>query len=130
MVVERLHHFNIRCAPADLEAIERFYTTVAGLQRGPRPATLRNEGLWMYLGDQPIVHVTARCAPGDIDIEHRGSVDHIALQSRGAAEFLARLERLGIARKCYKGNGFQVFVTDPVGTQIEFNFPDSEAPAG
>ncbi len=130
MVVERLHHFNIRCAPADLVAIERFYTTVAGLKRGHRPTSLRNDGIWMYLGDQPIIHVTANCALGDIEIEHRGSVDHIALQSRGAAGFLARLERLGIPSKRYTGNGFQVFVTDPVGTRIEFNFPDNEAPAG
>ena len=132
MNIDRIHHLNIRCAPGDLEAIEQFYTRVVGLQRGHRPRNLRNEGIWLYLGDQPIVHVTARCADGFVQSEHQGSVDHIAFQSRGAAGFLAELARMNITceQQNVDGAGYQIFVRDPVGTVLEFNFSNSEAPAG
>jgi catechol 2,3-dioxygenase-like lactoylglutathione lyase family enzyme len=130
MNIDRIHHLNIRCAPDDLAAIEKFYAEVIGLQRGHRPPNLRNQGVWLYLGEQPIVHVTARCAEGYVQGDHRGSIDHVAFQSHGAAEFLARLKRMNIAcdQQNVPGAGYQIFVRDPVGTTLEFNFPNGEAP--
>ena len=130
MNIERIHHLNIRCAPGDLEPIEQFYTKVIGLQRGHRPPNLRNQGIWLYLGEQPIVHVTSRCAEGFVQDDHRGSVDHVAFQSRDAAAFLVKLKKMNIAyeQQNVDGAGYQVFVRDPVGTVLEFNFSNSEAP--
>lgn len=130
MNIDRIHHLNIRCAPDDLGPIERFYSEVIGLQRGHRPPNLRNQGVWLYLGEQPIIHVTARCAEGYVQGDHRGSVDHVAFQSRGAAEFLDKLKSMNIPcdQQNVDGAGYQVFVRDPVGTVLEFNFPNSEAP--
>jgi catechol 2,3-dioxygenase-like lactoylglutathione lyase family enzyme len=130
MNIDRIHHLNIRCAPDDLAAIEKFYAEVLGLQRGHRPPNLRNRGIWLYLGDAPIIHVTARCAEGYVQGEHRGSIDHVAFQSSGAAGFLVRLAKLNIPyeQQNVEGAGYQVFVRDPVGTTLEFNFPNSEAP--
>jgi len=130
MKIDRIHHLNVRCAPDDMAAIEKFYADVVGLQRGHRPPNLRNQGIWLYLGEHPIIHVTARCAKGYVQSDHRGSVDHVAFQSRGAAEFLEKLARMNIAcdQQNVDGAGYQVFVRDPVGTVLEFNFPNSEAP--
>ena len=59
-----------------------------------------------------------------------GSVDHIAFESQGAADFRARLDGLGIAyeQQNVAGAGYQIFLKDPVGTTLEFNFANSEAP--
>jgi extradiol dioxygenase family protein len=130
MGIEFIQHVNIRCAPGDLASIERFYLEVAGLQRGHRPPNLRNQGIWLYAGEKPVVHVTVRCAEGYIQAEHHGSVDHIAFQSYGAAAFAEKLRSMNIAyeQSNVAGAGYQIFIRDPVGTVLEFNFPNSEAP--
>lgn len=129
MKISRIHHYNVRCAESDLGAIEKFYGDVAGFRKGPRPG-FRNNGIWLYLGDHPILHVTARCPPGFLQDDHRGSVDHIAFESQGAADFRARLDGLGLAyeQQNVAGAGYQIFLKDPVGTTLEFNFANSEAP--
>lgn len=125
-----LHHLNIRCTLGDLPAIERFYTEVVGLEKGYRP-DFRNTGIWLYDGDHPVVHVTARCAEGFLGGEkHNSSVDHVAFRSYGATEFRAHLDRLGIAyeQQNVPEAGYQIFMRDPLGTMLEFNFPNEEAP--
>lgn len=125
-----LHHLNIRCAQADLPAIENFYTEVIGLTKGYRP-DFKNNGIWLYDGDHPIVHVTVRCPEGFLaGTKHNSSVDHVAFRSYGAGDFCARLDKLGISyeRQNVPEAGYQVFLHDPLGTVLEFNFPNSEAP--
>lgn len=131
MTIEFIQHVNIRCAPGDLAPIERFYTEVVGLQRGHRPPNLRNEGVWMYLGRQAIVHVSARLAEDHVRTEPRGGIDHVAFQARDAAAFADKLKTMNIAYEQFNvaGAGYQIFIRDPVGTVLEFNFPNSEAPA-
>jgi catechol 2,3-dioxygenase-like lactoylglutathione lyase family enzyme len=122
-------HVNIRCSMHDLPAIEKFYGDALGLKRGYRPA-FSSPGIWLYDGDDPIVHVSARFAEGAIVTDgHNGSIDHVAFRATGAAEFRARLQRLGIAfdEQNVARAGYQIFVRDPVGTLLEFNFAASEA---
>ncbi|MBX9902748.1 MAG: hypothetical protein K2Y31_00225 [Burkholderiales bacterium] len=129
MKIDRIHHLNIRCAPGDLPAIEKFYGEVLGLKKGPRP-NFPNPGIWLYLDDHPLVHVSARCVEGFLQDKHHGSVDHIAFQTHGAAEFRTRLDRMGMAyeQQNVADAGYQIFMRDPVGTMLEFNFPNNEAP--
>jgi extradiol dioxygenase family protein len=130
MKIDRIHHYNLRCAPSDLEPIEKFYGEVIGLRKGRRP-DFPNPGIWLYLDDHPILHVSARCVEGFLRQDHHGSVDHIAFQSKGAGEFMAKLEHMNIPheRQNVPEAGFQIFLRDPVGTLLEFNFPQHEAPA-
>lgn len=130
MKIDRIHHLNIRCATSDLGPIEKFYGEVLGLKKGPRP-NFPNPGIWLYLDNHPLVHVSARCAEGFLQQQHHGSVDHIAFQSHGAAEFMAKLDGMGIPyeKQNVADAGYQIFMRDPVGTMLEFNFPNSEAPA-
>jgi catechol 2,3-dioxygenase-like lactoylglutathione lyase family enzyme len=129
MIVSGLQHLNLRCARSDLPRLEQFYRDVVGLHRGARPS-LRSEGIWMYAGTCPIVHISARCEENFIKAEHQGSFDHIAFAASGAATLIDRLTALGIRYDAQQvpGAGFQIFITDPLGTALEFNFPDSEAP--
>lgn len=118
-------HFNIRCSESDLPAIEKFYGELLGLKKGDRP-TFRNPGIWLYHGDDPIIHVSARFAEGSLakSDKHTGSVDHIAFKVSGATEFRKRVKQLGVAfeEQNISDAGYQVFLHDPVGTKLEFNF--------
>ena len=130
MQINRIQHINIRCSADDLPSLEQFYSEVAGLKRGDRPQ-LRNDGIWMYLGSQPVVHISVRCDPGYLQQEHRGSIDHVAFDCSDAQSLKDRLQRLKIPFETSNvpGAGFQMFVRDPLGTVLEFNFPNAEAPA-
>ena len=124
-------HLNIRCSASDMPAVEQFYDEVLGLKKGYRP-DFRFGGMWLYDGDDPIIHVSARFAEGSIakSDRHSGSVDHIAFRAAGAADFRKHLKKLGIAfqEQNIPNAGYQVFLHDPVGTKLEFNFLDEVVP--
>jgi hypothetical protein len=100
-----------------------------GLRKGYRP-DFKNEGLWLYAGDEPILHVGARVPDGFLSDKHNGSVDHIAFRMKGAREFRDHVRRLGITfeEQNVPEAGYQIFLKDPIGTVLEFNFPNTEAP--
>jgi catechol 2,3-dioxygenase-like lactoylglutathione lyase family enzyme len=129
MKLGSLQHVNIRCTPADLPAIEKFYGEVLGLKTGYRPE-FATGGVWLYDGNHPVVHVSARFAEGSIAHQHNGSVDHIAFNASGSAEFRKRVVRLGVEfeEQNVPNAGYQIFLHDPVGTKLEFNFSNKEAP--
>ena len=117
MKFEGFLHLNIRCSPEDIPAIERFYGDVLGLKTGYRP-NFKFGGIWLYDGDDPLIHVSARFPQGSIvKDKHNGSVDHVAFKASGAVEFRKHLKEQNI-----KNAGYQVFLYDPVGTKLEFNF--------
>ncbi|MBK5106347.1 MAG: VOC family protein [Burkholderiales bacterium] len=124
MKFEGFLHLNIRCSENELPAIERFYGDVLGLKKGYRP-DFKFGGVWLYDGDDPIVHVSARFPQGTrVKETHSGSVDHIAFKASGAGDFRKQLKQLGVEfeEQNIEGAGYQVFVYDPVGTKLEFNF--------
>jgi hypothetical protein len=73
MRLHRLEHVNTRSAGRREDA--RFYEQFLG-SRGPRPA-FASKGYWMYLGDQPILHLVQRPA-GEAGETDSGNVDHLA----------------------------------------------------
>ena len=118
MKFEGFLHLNIRCSPKDIPAIEKFYGDVLGLKTGYRP-NFKFGGIWLYDGDDPVIHVSARFPQGSIvKDKHSGSVDHIAFKASGAVEFRKHLKRLGIdfEEQNIENAGYQVFLYDPVGT--------------
>jgi len=89
------------------------------------------DGIWLYDGEDPIIHVGARYPEGSfVKDRHNGSVDHIAFKASGAADFRKRLTQLGIGfqEQNIKDAGYQVFLYDPVGTKLEFNFLSEQVP--
>src|SRR5262245_22603412 len=132
MNIGGLLHFNIRCSPTDLPAVERFYADVLNMRAGYRP-NFGFPGAWLYAGNEPVIHVSARFPDGSIvkNEEHSGSVDHIAFKCTGSAEFRERLQRnhIRFAEQNIENGGYQIFLIDPAGTKLEFNFPNSEAPS-
>ena len=129
MKLNGVHHINIRCAVSDLPAIEKFYGDLMGLKKGSRP-NFPNPGIWLWQDNHPLIHVSARCPDGFLQDKHHGSVDHVAFGMTGAAEFREHVRKLGIAFDAQNvpDAGFQIFLKDPIGTVLEFNFPNEEAP--
>ncbi len=121
-------HINIRCAPEDLPAIQLFYEQVVGLKAGFRP-NFSFPGLWLYEGENPIVHVQARYPGGSfVKDRHNASFDHVAWHVSGSSAFRERLKQLDIPfqEQHVEDAGYQFFLHDPVGTKHEFNFMDED----
>lgn len=119
MELEAFDHVNIRTA--NLEAMVRWYEEVLGLARGWRPE-FDFDGAWLYLGDQPIVHLVAVAAP-PANLEPK--IEHFALRARGLKAFLARLEAKGISYWLGRPPGTditQVNLFDPDGNHIHIDF--------
>jgi len=130
MKLHGFNHVNIGCSPGELPAVEKFYGGALGLKCGFRP-DFPNSGMWLYLGDRAIIHVVARHPDGwKQHAAHSVSFDHIAFTITGAAEFRERLTRLGVGfdEQNVPNAGYQIFLHDPVGNKLEFNFPNAEAP--
>ena len=76
--------------------------------------------------------IRARYPEGSIlkDQKHNGSIDHIAFRCTGSAQLRERLRKNGIyfEEQNVPNAGYQIFLIDPVGTKLEFNFPNEEAP--
>lgn len=130
MKLHGFNHVNIGCSARDLPAIEKFYAEALDLKTGFRP-NFPSEGAWLYNGEQPIVHVVVRF-PQEWDgrVPRESSFDHIAFSMSGATEFRERLTRMGVEfqEQNVPNAGYQVFLLDPVGNKLEFNFPASETP--
>ena len=120
-MVRRLEHINIRSRNVD--AARDFYAHVLGLAVGPRPP-FPSEGYWMYLGDEPVVHLVQR-GPGDPPRADTGTLDHVAFRGQDLDAMRATLLARGIAFReqvAPHDGTVQLFVHDPDGVKIELNF--------
>lgn len=125
MPVAALHHFTIRCTPAELPALQDFYTRVIRLEPGARPE-IPAPGAWLYAGGQPIVHLYAHLAQPEAATQPAtGHVDHISFRARGLQEMRAHLASQGVQFTEAPIPGWdihQLFLHDPRGLRIELTF--------
>ncbi len=128
MEIKYLLHLNIRCSPADLSRLEKFYADILDLKAGYRPA-FGFPGAWLYSGSEALIHISARFPEGSI-VPDAGTIDHVAFRCSGAAQLRERLIQYAVRfeEQNVENSGYQIFVRDPVGTKLEFNFPNAEAP--
>ncbi len=136
MAIAGFHHFNLRVPEGELQALQTFYVEVLGLKLGPRPP-FRSIGLWLYAGDEPILHLTqmnsgeivAPGAPSDLPVlvaDRRSALDHIALACDDLAAMRERLERHRVDFRLTEvsiAGEIQLFIRDPCGVAIELVFP-------
>ena len=122
MAVDMLQHINIHVA--DVERSKQFYTRVLGLRVGPRPP-VASVGYWLYLGDQPLIHLVQRPAAGNLPTAGNGAVDHVAFHGidLDATRRLLQADGLSFHETVIPRDGtIQLFVHDPDGVKIELNF--------
>jgi len=126
MPVAALHHYTIRCAATELDALNAFYTRVLGLEPGARP-DIPAPGTWLYAGGQPIVHLYAYLDRPDRAPQApvTGPLDHISFRARDLEATRAHLRSLGIDFAEAPIPGWpihQLFLHDPKGVKIELTF--------
>jgi len=121
VAVAGFQHVNTRSA--DVERTKAFYVDVLGFRVGDRPP-FASRGYWLYLGDQPVLHLVQR-APGETHHDGSGNVDHIAFRAVDIEGTRAALRAAGVAFReavVPRDQTIQIFVHDPDGVQVELNF--------
>ena len=120
MPVAAFQHVNTRSA--DVERTKDFYVRL-GLRVGDRPP-FASRGYWMYLGDQPVLHLVQR-KDGEPAQEGSGNLDHVAFQATDLEGTRRLLADAGLSFReavVPRDNTVQIFVRDPDGIQVELNF--------
>ena len=123
MKITGMNHFNV--LTDDVDATRRFYCGILGLTEGERPP-FKFDGLWLYAGGRPILHVSAARLPKD----RAGVIDHIAFSTTDLKATVARLTEHGVKHTVNRqvGSGiWQVFCHDPMGAKVELDFDPSES---
>jgi len=122
MKITGMNHFNV--LTDDVDATRKFYVGILGLTEGARPP-FKFDGLWLYAGGRPILHVSA----GRLPKERAGVIDHIAFSTTDLKATVARLKEHGVEHTLNRqvGSGiWQVFCHDPMGAKVELDFDPSE----
>ena len=140
--VTGLNHFNITASPALIEQVKAFYIDIIGLTIGPR-AQLDHDGYWLYAGNAPILHLSARqpiknANPKGSNLDStietnleqcritcHGFFNHISLSCTGLQNTLDQLIKTQTPYRVAKLKDLhqtQVFLTDPAGIGVELTF--------
>lgn len=128
MAIRAMNHFTV--LSDDLTATQAFYCDLLGLRSGPRPS-LGFPGLWLYAGEQAILHVIGgRPLPE----QRSGVIDHMAFTATDLGATVEALQQRGIRfslRRVPKEGSWQLFCRDPGGALVELDFAaDEPAPPG
>jgi catechol 2,3-dioxygenase-like lactoylglutathione lyase family enzyme len=124
----RIDHINIAAPMALLEQLREFYCTALQLENGPRPDFGR-AGYWLYGDGKPIIHLIE--SEEHYPAERPYCLDHVAFEVQGIADYIARLEQLGVPHTVRHIPDFgiaQVFCKDPCGNGVEANFAGEKPP--
>jgi glyoxylase I family protein len=124
MPIDRFQHINIRTP--DIDRARDFYVRALGLRVGDRPP-FASAGYWLYLEDQPVVHLS-RLAADDKREPGSGRLDHVAFRAVDLEGTRQNLNAAGIPFReaiVPRDNTVQIFIHDPDGLTIELNFEDS-----
>ena len=121
-----LNHINIETDDVDRSA--KFYHEVLGLESRERPEFDR-PGHWMYLGDQPIVHIIAPLPENKLLTGSKDAAfSHFALRIKNYEAMRTHLEDQGVPYTEINIPGSdrrQLFIDDPDGVLVELiHMPD------
>jgi catechol 2,3-dioxygenase-like lactoylglutathione lyase family enzyme len=115
----RLDHINIHVV--DGPRMVKFLETVLEAREGPRPP-FDFPGHWVYVGDEPAIHLTVVERRGDFP---PGIVNHVAFGVYDFEEARARIESAGYPYRLtgIPGTGIgQFFVEGPEGILVEIQY--------
>ncbi len=82
MPVLSINHFNLRADSALTRRLRDFYVDVVGMTEGWRPP-FDFPGHWLYLGDQPVLHLVADDQAAAVPAAQRPILDHVAFSCTG-----------------------------------------------
>ena len=125
--IASLDHVNI--LTKNIDKCRKFYVEGLGFEEGFRPL-LDIPGLWLYLGDKPVIHIIEIAKPLP-NVLSSGSIDHIAFRAHNFDKFIQRLDKHKIKwedREIVGMDLHQLFCHDPHGIKVEFNFEGQDRP--
>ena len=105
--VHNLHHVNIQTCK--LAETQEFYERVLGLHVGPSPSIPR-PGYWLYVRDDPILHVIAIDENDGMGEGPVNKLDHFAVMAKGMNETRATLDAMGCEYRERRGAEDQLTV--------------------
>jgi catechol 2,3-dioxygenase-like lactoylglutathione lyase family enzyme len=123
------NHFNLRADPAMTKKLRHFYVDVVGLVEGWRPP-FPFPGHWLYLNEHPVLHLVEDESAKPASGPRNSALDHVAFSCSNLSEFEVRLREFGVEyrRTLVPGTTqVQLFVSDPSGNGVEFNFANGDA---
>jgi catechol 2,3-dioxygenase-like lactoylglutathione lyase family enzyme len=123
------NHFNLRADGAMTRKLRDFYVDIVGMTEGWRPP-FPFPGHWLYLGDTAVPHLVEDDSATLVQAGRSCALDHVAFSCTGASSFERRLQERGIEYRRVLVPGttqVQLFVNDPSGNGVEFNFASSDA---
>jgi len=126
VAIAGFNHYNI--TTSDLARARRFYADVLGLREGERPPFSR-PGAWMYLGNQPILHISTGRTP---KTQRSDAFDHVAFWATDIEGTRALLRQHNVYFEEYsvpERELHQLFFRDPDGVEIELQFGGADARA-
>ena len=129
MPVHRFNHFNLRAPQPLLDRLRDFYVDVLGMKEGWRPP-FPFPGYWLYLEENAVLHLVEAPSDSPAPSTTPGTLDHVAFSCSGLVDFEARLRTKGLEYRKVSVPGTtqqQLFVKDPAGNGVEFNFANSDA---
>ena len=104
-----------------------FMSTASGSRKGfDRP--LAAPGLWLYIGNSPVIHIVQVDKPLP---KNSGTIDHVAFRAHDFEKFTARLDAHGIKWDDRAIPGIdlhQLVCLDPHGIKVEINFEGRDRP--
>jgi len=114
----RIHHVSL--VVADVARALHFYTQLLGLEIDDTRPAMGFDGAWLKLGGQQI-HLLQVPNPDPVEgrPSHAGRDRHLALLVEGLDEWIARLQRGGVALTHSRSGRRAVFCRDPDGNGIE-----------
>jgi glyoxylase I family protein len=128
MPTHSINHFNLRAPQPLLNQLKDFYVNVVGMKVGWRPP-FTFPGYWLYLENDAVLHLVETPSGSPEPSKTAGTFDHVAFSCSGLKEFEARLRDIGVVYKKASVSGTaqqQLFVRDPSGNGVEFNFAGSD----
>ena len=103
-----------------------FYERLLKLTRDAPPGLDPERFAWLRNADgQPIIHIATPAEDESASLSGTGHLHHVAFTCSDYADWHGRIEAMGLA---YEVNDFpaarlrQLFVLDPDGIRLEFNF--------
>lgn len=126
MQITKLDHVNIRTT--QLDTMIDWYTSILGFHNGDRPAS-RSVGAWMYIEDNPLVHLVEINNEDAIWSDVELKLEHFAFSAGGLSEFEDKLRASDIPFRrtdITQINIAQVNVWDPDGNHIHIDFKIDE----
>lgn len=124
-----IDHYNLRADPALTARLRDFYIDIVGMHEGWRPP-FPFPGHWLYLGEQPVLHLVADAQAAGEPAQARPILDHVAFRCTGLPAIEQRLQAAGIVYRRSQVPGtprLQLFAHDPAGNGVEFNFASADA---